>query len=525
MADYLSMIDKSREEPETAASSAKISSKTKGKHTSGACAKCGKKRGSNLTRMACSCLAVPQRATGKRRSSPKESAAMTKKGRKKRRTAAQKAATAKMIRANKRARRSANRKPAKRKKHRRTKRRSSAREQSYAIVKYDEKRAERNARGASKPARKTRKKSTSMAKRRKSGSRKKHRTAKQRAATRKMIAANRAKHGSPKRHRKGRRRARKSAPIVRRTVLRSAKRSGKRRSKAVVTTTRRRGKKGATVHLKMTGVTERRRRRSRRRNPIKATRRYVRNPIGSRAGYIRNPLMGGKDWALGLSGFILGGMGTVFIDRVVSTHPPTAAATGTAATDQPTVGQIYNVESPSAPIWSSMLRIAVAVASVSVPFGIAAAVKGAGAKSFFQLWGFGAMSATVVKAGTDVVAMLTGKNAFGSRFYAPEVSAQEDLKKASVAGTAALPALPVPMLAGIPQRLQAPVHQIVRSAPVAAPHTVPAPPAMQASPVRSATPAAPPVQTQPTAAPAPTGVGAPAEDDFNPYTAGLDGNQ
>jgi hypothetical protein len=439
-----------------------------------------------------------------------------KKGRKKRRTAAQKAATAKMIRANKRARRSS----ASPKKHRRGKRRSSAREQSSAIVLYNEKRAERNARHASKPARKTRKKSTSMRKR-KSGS-KKHRTAAQKRATRKMIAANRSKHHTPKRKKA---RKSKTKPIVRRTVLRSAKRRGKRRSKAVVTTTRRRGKKGATVHLKMTGVTEKRRRRARRsrRNPIAKARRYTRNPIGSRAGYIRNPLMGGKDWALGLSGFILGGMGTVFIDRVVSTHPPTAAATGSAATDQPATGQIYNVESPSAPIWSSMLRLAVAVASVSVPFGIAAAVKGPGAKSFFQLWGFGAMSATVVKAGTDVVALLTGKNAFGSRFYAPEVSAQEDLKKAQVAGVAALPALPVPMLAGIPMRLQAPVHQIVRSAPAIVPYVAPQS-IQQASPVRAApAPVAPPVQSQPVAAP--VGIGAPAEDDFNPYTAGLENNE
>ena len=229
----------------------------------------------------------------------------------------------------------------------------------------------------------------------------------------------------------------------------------------------------------------------------------------SKRRYMRNPITGSGEWGVGLLGFLLGGMGTTLIDRVVTTHSLTTASGQGGPTDTPAAGQLYNVEAPTAPLWSSWTRLAVAAVAVAAPFGLAGVVKNNAAKSFLQLWGFGALAQTGLKAGNDTVAMLVGKTSFGSQYYAPEISAQADFKKVSAAGVAALPALPAPMLAGVPARL------LPRALGIGTPHAAPQPTVIRPGLLTQATVNQPAPQAQQSTQPASEPVSQPATQPSN----------
>jgi hypothetical protein len=138
-----------------------------------------------------------------------------------------------------------------------------------------------------------------------------------------------------------------------------------------------------------------------------------------------NPTSGGMEFGAAIVGVMLGGLATVLADRFTATHALTVS--GTSVQDSPAAGQVYNYTAPVAAIWKNPIRLAVAGVSVVVPFIIAKMVKGNGAKSFFQLWGFAALTVTVTKAGTDAAAMLLGAQTAMSgifpRLFAPEIDA------------------------------------------------------------------------------------------------------
>lgn len=166
-----------------------------------------------------------------------------------------------------------------------------------------------------------------------------------------------------------------------------------------------------------------------------------------------NPIEGGKQWATGFLGFVVGGVSVSFFDRIAATHALTAGVTAQGNTgtytDAPAAGQLYNAEAVGAPLWSSPMRLLVAAVAIATPYGIAAGVEGPAAKTFFQLFGFGAVAATGVKAVNDLVAMITTSSGFGQRLYAPEIMSQTDMAALKVNGTP-LPALTAPVRTAFP---------------------------------------------------------------------------
>ncbi len=326
--------------------------------------------------------------------------------------------------------------------------------------------------------------------------RKKRRSPAQVRATERMIAARRRKLRGA------------AAPRRRRQVtLRSKRRKGRRRAKIVIRTRPRKSGRGSNVTIRGTAVTApRRRRRKRRRNPVTVAaaprrrrhRRRRRNPVAVAAAprrrrrrhhrrrnpvaaaprrrrrrhhrrrknpialethrrhhrrRRRNPLSGGKDFASGVLGLVFGGLIASFADRFAATNALTDSGQKdgkgqTIFTDTPTAGHLYNTEAPIAPIWTSMKRIGFAAAGVILPFGISAYVKGAGAKSFFQLAGFGALGYVGVKTATDVATKFLGQTKLGNRLLAPEVVAH-NAQVLTGPQTLNTPA-PSPTLAGLP---------------------------------------------------------------------------
>jgi len=268
---------------------------------------------------------------------------------------------------------------------------------------------------------------------RKSGTRKAHRTAAQKRATKKMIAANRRSksHGGRKSTRRTTK-ARRGVRVVRMSAPR------KKKSK------------------KLEIVVSRPRRRSAKRK--------------------QNPLTGGREWGAGIAGFILGGAAVSFFDRLAATHPLSSGATGATGStwyDTPTTGQIYNAEAVQAPLYTSGYRILIAALGIITPFGIAAAVKGPAAKSFFQLMGFGALGYTGVKLTNDILGAILIQSPYGARLYAPEIMAQTDMTAVGATGATQLPSISAPVhtvmppanpptLAGYPRqapRLAAPAYR------------------------------------------------------------------
>jgi len=345
---------------------------------------------------------------------------------------------------------------------------------------------------------------------------KKRRTAKQRAATRKMIAANRAKrrggHGRRRRrrnpiaatetrrrrrrhrrrrnpiaatetrrrrrrtrrrrrnpaaetHRRRRRRhrRRRSNPLRKRrqVTLRSARKKGRRRSKAVIRTRPRSGGRGTNVSIRLHGVTEaaegrrRRRRRHRRRNPLAATEaRHHRRRHHRRHHHRRhNPISGMREFGMGILGLAIGGLMVSTAYRFGVTHP-----LNSAGQDAPAQGQVYNAESLNTPIWKSGLKaLGITLVGVIAPFGISSWVKSSSAKSFWQLAGFGGLGFVGVKTLTDVAAWSLGKmttpNQTGLRLLAPEIMATSDQNAAALAAPQAIraPSAHTTGTAGLPR--------------------------------------------------------------------------
>jgi hypothetical protein len=268
---------------------------------------------------------------------------------------------------------------------------------------------------------------------------------------------------------------------VKQVTLRSRRRRGKRRAKAVVRTRPRRGGRGTNVSVRLTGATERkrkrrgskrrktsrkrrrknpiaetpRRRRRRRRNPIAETPRRRRrsrrrkNPIMETRRHHRrrrNPLSGGREIGMGVLGLSVGALLTMGAFRFATTHPVSGGQ------DAPAAGQLYNAEAPAVPIWMAGWKaLAAAGAGVIAPFWIASMVKSAGAKSFFQLAGFGGLAFVGTKTLTDVGVKFLGNTALGQRLLAPEIMARHD---AQITGPQTVnTAMSLPGVAGLPNRM------------------------------------------------------------------------
>jgi hypothetical protein len=298
-----------------------------------------------------------------------------------------------------------------------------------------------------------------------------------------------ASHETPRRRR--RRRSRRHAATETPKRRRKSRRSRRRRKNPIMETPRR--------HRK-------RRTHRRRSNP----RKHRRHTTHRR----RNPLSGGKDFMAGVFGLVVGGLLTTGALRFAATHALTGSAG--AYQDTPAAGQIYNAESPNAPLWSSWKTVLAAGASVVVPFGIASFVKKPGMKTFWQLAGFGSLAVVGVKLATDGLAKLTGKTMWGERLLAPEIMAQRDL-----ATGVTPPAMAAATLAGLPAKQTSVVKQI-GNVPTQQPAMQATQPATTAVPTAHA-PAAPPAAT-PTPAPTHNETNHRNERPFNWATDGLGEN-
>lgn len=355
---------------------------------------------------------------------------------KKRRTAAQERATAKMIRANK-ARRKGKRRGKKNPlviSGKRVKARKVRRGKKKVLrVTGSKLRVRKVRKGASSHPKKSRKKKKSARKASRKGGggglTKRQRAARKAARTRKANKAARSL------------RAKKAARARKRG--KSGKKSTSRKArKAKRVASQRRSAKRSAADRSSRGIKEsdydfaEGRRRSRRR---KGKRNPIPNPI---------PLEGGLDFFSGLFAVTLGYIFTSGADRFAATHALTASTTQGGYTDAPAVGQIYNSESPSLPIWSSGMRMAAAAVSIFAPLGLSAVIKSRGPKSFFQLWSFAAIARTLGKAADDGLSMGLKTTSFGLRLYSPEMAAQAKLTSV---GTTTAPAAAAPgLFAGAP---------------------------------------------------------------------------
>ena len=360
----------------------------------------------------------PQRRTPLR--SPREENVV-----KKRRSKAQKAATRKMIAANRR------RSKGKRSKG---KRRSHARENPILVT------------GKNLKSRKVgkRRKGTSHKKKRAKarkgggGSSKRSRAAKKAARTRKAnkakrsLAAKKAARSRKRKHGKAHHGKRK-AHAKKKSHSRKGKRSKASYSKAAkkAARTRKRNRTGGTPR-----VTKREREEyerggyayeSRRKGKRRPKKNPIQNPI---------PLEGGLDFFSGLFAVVIGYLFAGGADRMGATHALTPSSAQGGYLDAPAVGQIYNSEAPATPIWSSGMRIAFNVIPIAVPMGLSAMIKSKGPKAFFQLMAFAAIARTLGKAAEDGMSMAMKTTSFGLRVYGPELAAQAKLTSAA---TTALP--------------------------------------------------------------------------------------
>lgn len=301
---------------------------------------------------------------------------------KKRRTAKQIAATKKMIAANRRARNKSKRGSTKR--ARVSGRRAqavayvTAREPSTAIVKYEE------------PKRVTVTKKKSKSK----GKRGKRRTAKQKAATKKMIAANKRRSSG-----KTKRKTPRSSP--KRATASKSRTSGKRRAKAVI----------------VVSAGENRKRSSRRRPH-------------HRRGAMENPLTGVELFIGTLTGLM--GFGTAdVVDRIIATHALTGVTSGTvtAYTDVPptaspaqgtkaTYGSLFNSTAVCAPM--NITRWLAGLGISGAPILIGHFISAPVGRSALQFFGFGALMRVAGKGLIDVVAALSKSNMTGMRLYSGE---------------------------------------------------------------------------------------------------------
>lgn len=161
-------------------------------------------------------------------------------------------------------------------------------------------------------------------------------------------------------------------------------------------------------------------------------------------------------------GLSVGAIGATIALRFAGTHAvkenldaagkPVLDAKGLPSFIDPGVsGQAYNILAGDLPIWSDWKRLAAAGLSVIAPFAISSYVKGAKAKSFFQLAGFGALGAVGAKAALDGATKFFSHTKIANRLLAPEIIGAKgaaDLKGNKDAFTTPQP---IPTLAGMPR--------------------------------------------------------------------------
>ena len=187
---------------------------------------------------------------------------------------------------------------------------------------------------------------------------------------------------------------------------------------------------GKMVHVKAHRSYEHRSRRSR--NPIP-------NPIASPMDFV------GAMLAIGAGILIASGA-----DRFVASHALAASSGQGGPTDSPAAGQLYNVESVQAPIWSNWKRLAAAGGAIALPGVLSLVLKGK-MKSAFEYITLGAVGRTLGKSLDDASAKMLGNTSVGVRLFAPEVQAQVDYAKVAAQGAAPLNPR-TPILAGIAGR-------------------------------------------------------------------------
>jgi hypothetical protein len=318
----------------------------------------------------------PKRLTKKSKGALLRGRNVEKKMAKKKRTAKQEAATRKLIAYNRRKARGGT---TKRKTVRSRGRRASAaavvmaREPSTAIVKY-----EHPTRVA--VTKKPRKKSG------KSGSRSKpRRTAKQKEATKKLIAHNRSRSSGKSK-----------------TTKKSARKSPRRGT---------RGRRRARAVITVSASERKGRRRSRRR----------------RTGPMENPMTGVELFIGTITGLL--GFGTAdVVDRIIATHPLTGVTSGTVTDVPPTAnpaqgtratyGSLFNSTAVCAPM--NLERWGVGLLISGVPILIGHFVSAPVGRSSLQFFGFGALMRVAGKGLIDLVANLSKSNQTGMRLYSGE---------------------------------------------------------------------------------------------------------
>jgi hypothetical protein len=279
---------------------------------------------------------------------------------------------------------------------------------------------------------------------------KKKRTAKQEAATRKLIAYNRRRaRGGRKTVRTSGRRATAAAVVSARepsTAMvvygrpkpAASKPPKKPRKKTGKSGTRSSTRKTSGTTRKTTRKTTRRsaaphrsgRRRAKAVIVVSAGERRRRRSPRRRRGAMENPLTGVELFIGTLTGLM--GFGTAdVVDRILATHALTSvtAGTTTAYTDVPpttnpaqgtkaTYGSLFNATAVCAPMnvtrWLSGLAIS------GVPILIGHFVSAPVGRSALQFFGFGALMRVAGKGLIDMVAALTKSNATGMRLYSGE---------------------------------------------------------------------------------------------------------
>lgn len=157
---------------------------------------------------------------------------------------------------------------------------------------------------------------------------------------------------------------------------------------------------------------------------------------GSYGAAMENPLGAAEIIVGGLTGLI-GFATSEIVDRILATHALTANGDGTFADGQGASGTDYaglnNGTAIIAPM--SLMRWAAGIGITVVPFGVAAMVRAPVGKSALQMFGFGAGIRLLGKALTDFVAQLTATTQFGQQVFINEQRAIA--AQATAAGTTA----------------------------------------------------------------------------------------
>ena len=114
------------------------------------------------------------------------------------------------------------------------------------------------------------------------------------------------------------------------------------------------------------------------------------------------------------------------VDDFFATHAnKDASATG----DQPPTGEIYNVDAQTAPIWTDWKRAVAAVVLGPVPI-LLTTIPMMPMKGALRIFGAGNLLYSGPKTIIDLVAKFTGKTAFGERFLAHQIMAQNGVMNA-----------------------------------------------------------------------------------------------